>query len=106
MIEIKQLMHGFNCWCIKITPPPPSQDLLLYIATHSDLHCPGGVVSKDLLFCEGDFEGTKLLAATSWPVLLTLLLAALLQVGYHDDGGRSLLPHQPPEVNKHVLFRA
>ena len=64
------------------------------------------VVSKDLLFREGDFKGTKLLTATVWPVLLTLLLAALLQVGYHDDGGRPLLPHQPPEVNKHVLFWA
>ena len=73
--------------------------------THSDLQGPGGVVSKDLLFCEGDSEGTKVLAATVWPVLLTLLLVALLQVGYHDDGGRSLLVHQPPEINKHSLFR-
>ena len=76
----------------------------IYIYTHSDLHGPGGVVSKDLLFCEGDSEGTKVLAATVWPVLLTLLLVALLQVCYHDDGGRSLLIYQPPEVNKHVLF--
>ena len=74
------------------------------IYTHSDLQGPGGVVSKYLLFCEGDSEGTKVLAATVWPVLLTLLLVALLQVCYHDDGGRSLLIDQPPEVNKHVLF--
>ena len=68
--------------------------------THSNLHCPDSVVSKDLLFCEGDLEGTKILAATVWPVLLTLLLVALLQVGYHDNGGGSLLPHQPPKVNQ------
>ena len=72
--------------------------------THSDLQGPGGVVSKDLLFCDGDSEGTKVLAATVWPVLLTLLLVAFLQVGYHDNGGRFLLIYQPPEVNKHVLF--
>ena len=72
--------------------------------THSDLQGPGGVVSRDLLFCEGDSEGTKVLAATVWPVLLTLLLVSLLQVGYHDNGWRFLLRDQPPEVNKHVLF--
>ena len=76
-----------------------------YYYTHSDLQGPGGVVRKDLLFCEGDSEGPKVLAATVWPVLLTLLLVALLQVGYHDNGGRSLLMHKPPEVNKHTLFR-
>ena len=48
------------------------------VYTHSDLQGPGCVVSKDLLFCEGDFEGTKVLAATVWPVLLTLLLVALV----------------------------
>ena len=75
------------------------------IYIHSELQGPSCVVSKDLLFCEGDSEGSKVLAATVWPVLLTLLLVSLLEVGYHDNGGRSLLMHQPPEVNKHVLFR-
>ena len=78
----------------------------LLACTHSDLHSPDGIVSKDLLLCEGDLEGTKLFAATVWPVLLTLLLVALLQVGYHDNGGGPLLPHQPPEINQHILFRA
>ena len=68
------------------------------------LHCPGDVVSKDLLICEGDLEGAIVFAASIWPVLLTLLVA-LLQVGDHDNGGGPLLPHQPPKVNKYVLLR-
>ena len=61
--------------------------------TYSELQCSGGVVWEDLLFCDGDFEGPKVFAARVWPILLTLLLVALLQVGHHDDGGWSLLPH-------------
>ena len=52
------------------------------------------------MFCEGDLEGAIVGAASVWPVLLTLLLVALLQVGDHDNGGGPLLPHQPPKVNQ------
>ena len=65
--------------------------------THSDLDGPDAVVSKDLVLCEGDFEGSKGHTPTFRPVLLALLLAPLLEVGHHDDGGGPLLPDQPPE---------
>ena len=51
------------------------------------------------MFSEGDLEGSKGSATRVWPVLHTLLLVALLQVGHHDDGGWFLLPHQPPEIS-------
>ena len=72
--------------------------------TYRHLQGSDSVVDKDLLLKERDFEGTISGAPTVWPVLLTLLLVALLQVGHHDDGGRPLLPHQPPEVNENMLF--
>ena len=72
--------------------------------SYSYLQSPDGVVCKDLLFGEGDLEGSKGSATRVWPVLLTLLLVALLQVGHHDDGGGSLLPHQPPKINQNMLF--
>ena len=75
------------------------------LTTHRDLHSPDAVVSKDLVLCEGDLEGSKGGCPTVWPVLLTLLLVPLLEVGHHDDGGGPLLPDQPPKVNQHVFFR-
>ena len=74
--------------------------------TYSELQCPGGVVREDLLFCDGDFEGSKVFGARVWPVLLTLLLVTLLTVGHHDDGRWSLLPYQSPEINKHMSLGA
>ena len=79
--------------------------LVMSVYTYSDLHCPNGITSEVLLFCECDFEGTKGLTATVRPVLLTLFLVAFCQVGYHDDRERSFLPHQPPEVDKCVFLR-
>ena len=77
----------------------------LSTSTHRDFQCPDSVVCKDLLLSEGDLEGSKGGAPTLWPVLLTLLLIALLEVGHHDDNGGPFLPHQPPEVDQHVLLR-
>ena len=76
----------------------------MQIESYSYLQSPDGVVCKDLLLSEGDLEGSKSSATRVWPVLFTLLLVALLQIGHHDDGGGSLLPHQPPEINQNMLF--
>ena len=70
------------------------------LVTHSDLQCPDTVVNKNLRIHEGNIEGPKTGGVIFWPVLLTLPLIALLQVGYHDDGGWPLLPYQSPEVNQ------
>ena len=51
------------------------------------------------MFSEGNLEGSKRSATGVWPVLNALLLVTLLQVGHHDDGGGSLLPHKPPEIS-------
>jgi len=67
--------------------------------THSDKQLSDGVVCKHLLVCKGYLEGTVLLGPLAGPVLLTLLLAPLQNIGYHGNYGNSLLPHQPPEVS-------
>ena len=70
--------------------------------THSDKQLSNDVVCKHLLVCEGDFEGTILLGTLAGPVLLTLLLAPLHNIGYHGNYTDPLLPHQPPEVSDGV----
>ena len=70
--------------------------------THRDKQLPDGIVCKDLLVCEGDFEWTILLCTFIWPVLLTLLLPPLHSIGYHGNNVDPLLPHQPPEVSNSV----
>jgi len=53
-------------------------------------------------------DGAKeaLLADEVGPVARALLLAILLQMGYHGDDGNVLLPHHAPEVGHRVLQRA
>ena len=66
--------------------------------THRDKQLPDGVVCKHLMVCEGDLEWTILLGPLIWPVLLTLLLSPLQNIGYHGNYMDLFLPHQPPEV--------
>ena len=68
--------------------------------TYSKFKDADGVVSEGLLISDGDLEWPKALGSCFWPVLLTLELVPLFDVGDHDDGWRLLLPHQPPEVNQ------
>ena len=70
--------------------------------THSDKKLPDGVVCKHMLVCEGDFERTILLGPLVWPVLLTLMLSPLHNIGYHGNHMYLFLPHQPPEVSNSV----
>ena len=70
--------------------------------TYSDKKLSDGVVSKDMLVCEGDFEWTILFGPLVWPVLLTLLLSPLHSIGYHGNHMDLFLPHQPPEVSNSV----
>ena len=70
--------------------------------THSDKQLSDGVVCKHLLVCKGYLEGTVLLGPLAGPVLLTLLLAPLQNIGYHGNYRNSLLPQQPPEVSDGV----
>ena len=70
--------------------------------THSDKKLSDGVVSKDMLVCEGDFERTKFFGSLVWPVLLTLMLSPLHSIGYHGNHMDLFLPHQPPEVSNSV----
>ena len=63
------------------------------LVTHSDLHCPDAVVSKHLMFSQGNLERTEILGPRVWPVLLTLALVTFLQVGYHDNDRGLLLPY-------------
>ena len=70
--------------------------------THSDKQLSDGVVCKHLLVCERDLEGTILLGPLAGPVLLTLLLSSLFNVGHHGNYKDPLLPHQPPEVSDGV----
>lgn len=58
-----------------------------------------GVVCQHLLVRDGDLEGAKAATAGLGPVLLALDLPAFLNISDHDNGGRPLLPHQPPEIN-------
>ena len=80
--------------------------LLLAVATpdqtHRDKQLPDGVVCKHLLVCEHDFERTILLRPLLWPVLLTLLLSPLHNIGYHGNHMDPFLPHQPPKVSDSV----
>ena len=70
--------------------------------THRDKQLPDGVVRKHLLVCEGDFEWTTLFCPLIWPVVLTLLLSPLHNIGYHGNHMDLLLPHKPPEVSNSV----
>ena len=70
--------------------------------THRDKQLPDGVVCKHLLVCEHDFERTILLRPLLWPVLLTLLLSPLHNIGYHGNHMDPFLPHQPPKVSDSV----
>ena len=76
------------------------------IITYSNQKSSYAVVSQDSLLGDGDLERTIDNAASFWPVLITLLPVALLEVGHHDDGGGPLLPHQPPKVNNGFWLRA
>ena len=67
--------------------------------THRHFKDPDDIVCKFLFLSGGYSEGSILLMAQLWPVLLTLDLAILLDVGHHDDGRDTLLPYQPPEVH-------
>ena len=64
-----------------------------------DTQFPYGIVSQYLLASQGHLNWAKLTAPTLRPVVLTLCFPSLHQVGDHDNGGWSLLPHQSPEVN-------
>ena len=70
--------------------------------TYSDKKLPDGVVCKDMLVCESDFEQTILIGPLVWPVLLTLMLSPLHSIGYHGNHRDLFLPHQPPEVSNSV----
>jgi len=61
-----------------------------------------GVVCKHLLVCEGDLEGTVLLGPLAGPILLTLLLPPLQNIGYHGNYRNPLLLYQPPHVSDGV----
>ncbi len=56
--------------------------------------------SRYTYICNGHCEWSKLLLPRLWPVLLTLDLVVLLEVGEHDYYGWSLLPHETPEVHQ------
>ena len=66
---------------------------------HSNLNlqCSCCVVCKHLFISQGHLKWTKTASPSLRPVSLTLDLPSLLQVGDHDNGGRSL---QPPEVHQ------
>ncbi len=61
-----------------------------------------GVVSQHLLISNGDSEWTVRHTVIVGPVLLTLYLVVLLEVGEHHYDGWPLLPHESPEVNQCV----
>ncbi len=69
-------------------------------STHCNLEHANNVVSKNLLVSDGDLKGSKALGPRVWPVLQALQLTTLKHIGYHDNGGDFLLPHQAPEVNQ------
>lgn len=61
------------------------------------------VVREHLLVGESDREWPKALALRFWPILLTLDLFSLHEVGDHDNGLGFLLPHKPPEIHQSFL---
>ena len=58
-----------------------------------------GVVCQNLLVSDSDSEWTILYMTTARPVLFTLCLLVLLEVGEHHYNGWSFLPHEPPEIS-------
>ena len=102
--ETASLSKASLCWNA-VSTQNSIQDSLSFIITYNHLKSPDGKVCKHLILSECDLDGPISGAPTVWPVLLTLLLVALLQVGHHDNGGWLFLPYQSPEVDKHMLFR-
>ena len=67
--------------------------------THLDAEGTNDIVSKGLLVGDGNLKGPKFFTSKIRPVLFALDFVPLSQVGHHDDGGRSFLPHQSPKVH-------
>ena len=70
------------------------------IVTDLSLQCSCCVVCKHLFISESHLKWSKADSPSPRPVALALDLPSLLQVGDHDNGRRSLLPHQPPKVHQ------
>ena len=72
-------------------------------ATHAlDLEGPDDVGGQLLRVGQRDRHDPVAFGAAARPVLVTLDPGPLLQLGQHDDGGRPLLPHHPPEVGERL----
>ena len=63
-----------------------------------NLQCSDNVVSKHLLVSKCDSEWPILLGLLVWPVLLTLPLTSLHNIGEHHNDLHLLLPHKPPDI--------
>lgn len=70
------------------------------------MKAPDGVVAVHLLPRYYHLKGAIVRLRSLRPVLDTLGLAVLCEVGDHDDGGRAQLPYQPPEVHHCVVCRS
>ena len=93
-----QKVHNNKLPCLHVRSCNDSQ-AYAHIYTYLDMEVAYVVVSKHLLLSEGDSKRAVLDTPRLWPVVVTLDVVTLLQVGHHDDRPHSLLPHGTPEVN-------
>ena len=74
--------------------------------TYTNFQCAHSVVREGYFIKQRDIKGTKCLwpLLPWWPVLLTLSLPLLHNIGHHDNTLGMLLPHQPPKVYYSLLI--
>ena len=89
--------------CLSTSLPPSGHSSF---PSHLNLQFPDGVICEYLLISQGHRERSEATPPSLWPVSLALYLSPLLQVGDHDDGWGSLLPHQTPEIHQRLRQRS
>jgi len=67
--------------------------------SYHNIQCSDDVVSKHLLVSKCDSEWPILLGLLVRPVLLTLPLTSLHNIGEHHNDLHLLLPHKPPKIS-------